>query len=225
MPRTSVRKTGFKRPKRESRVARSAVYSSYRHYPVRDTGEYKSIDQTVGNATLDTTGSVTLLNGCARGTDINEREGREIDLRSVQLRMNISARSEAIVDQTVRVLLVYDRQTNGAAPGLTDIIRGGTVCGMRNLENRKRFKILMDYTVRLNANYTGGASLHTAANNGVFKDYYQRFNLPTTFNSGNAGTVADMATGSLYMVRVGEIAAGTAAAEVDFCSRVRYTDK
>lgn len=233
MPRTSVRKTSFK-PRDDTRSGknRAAIVAAARgYYPniaqrgLQITkGEFKSIDKTVSSATLDTTGSVTLLNGCARGSDINEREGREITLRSLQLRLNVMVRSEAIVDQTVRILIVYDRQTNGTAPSVTDVISGGTVTGMRNLENRKRFKIIMDHTTRLNATYTGGASLHTASNNGYFHDFYKRFELPTTFNSGTAGTVADISTGSLYMVRIGEIAAGTAAAEVDFCSRVRYQD-
>lgn len=188
-------------------------------------GEFKSIDENVSAATLDTTGSVTLLNGCARGSDIDEREGREITMKSIQLRGLINANANAAQNQWVRIMIVYDRQTNGAEPAIADIVSPGSLVGMRSLENRKRFKILMDRTITLNANYDGASTVYTASNNHHFIEYYRKLDHPVTFNSGSAGTVSDISTGSLYMVRMGTIASGTGAAAISFTSRVRYQDK
>lgn len=188
-------------------------------------GEFKSIDLSSSADTIDTTGSVTLLNGCARGNDINQREGREITMKSIQIRGAVSANAQATNDQWARVMIVYDRQTNGTAPAVTDVISSSGICGMRNLENRKRFKILMDRTYVINANYTGAATIYSACNNHHFLEYYRKLDHPVVFNSGSAGAVSDISTGSLYMIRIGSVTAGTAAAAITFCSRVRYQDK
>lgn len=188
-------------------------------------GEFKSIDENVAGINIDTTGALTLLNGCARGSDIDEREGREIMMKSIQMRGLINCNANAVNDQWARILIVYDRQTNGTVPTPADILNPASIPGMRNLENRKRFKILMDKTYTLNTNYTGAATVYDATNNHHFIEYYRKLEHPVTFNSGSAGTVADISTGSLYMLTLGSVVAGTAACAISMCSRVRFQDK
>jgi len=230
----SVRRT-FNRRRRpraqlqwtEARVARDAAAAVARRAPlvlgpniaqrglILNQGEFKAVDVTATVAT-DTASSVTLLDGIARGDEINERIGREVTLRSIQVTGTAYVAPAAGIDQNHRVLIVYDRQTNAAALTAAQVLAAVTCYAPRNLENRKRFKILFDRTWHLNA---------TAEPNSqhIFK-FYRRLAHPVTFNAGDAGTVADIVTGSLYMVTVGSVAAGATAGSVLVSSRIRYTD-
>lgn len=178
-------------------------------------GEFKSVDTAVVGA-VDSTGSVTLINGIARGDDINERDGREVTMKSIQCTVQLYVTDTTGLDQSQRILVVYDKQTNAAAPAVTDILTAATVFSPRNLENRKRFTVLMDRCYTLNASAESGSSR-------LFK-WYRRLRHPITFNSGNAGTVADIVTGGLYVVLIGNRAAGATAGAIDSYFRVRYLD-
>lgn len=222
----SVRRTfGRRRPRSqiqwaEARISREALAAAARRpAPVRglvvSDGELKSVD--VGaTVAADATSSVILLNGMARGDEINERIGREVTMRSIQITGCAYVAPAAGIDQNHRVILVYDRQTNAAALTAAQVLAAVNCYAPRNLENRKRFKILFDRTWHLNA---------TAEPNSqhIFK-FYRRLAHPMTFNAGDAGTVADITTGSLYMVTIGSVAAGATAGSVLFNARIRYSD-
>ena len=178
--------------------------------------EFKAVDNANFSSNADTGGGITLLNGIGRGDDMHERMGREVVLRSLQLHGSAAVTSGTGVDQTQRVLIVYDRQCNAATPAITDVLVSANVRAMRNLNNRKRFKILVDERIALNA--SGEPGSHKAF------DYYKRFYLPVTFNSGDAGTVADIVTGGLFAMVLGDMAPGATAGTVTMTSRVRFTD-
>lgn len=180
------------------------------------TGEFKAID-TVVSVAADTTSAVTLLNGCARGDDINERTGREVVMRSIQLCVRATVTAGTGIDQWHRYIVVYDRQTNGAALTFANVISALDVSAPRNLENRRRFTILMDKKFHLNATAESGSQRLIS--------YYRRLRHPITFNNGDAGTVADITTGSLYLITYGSVAAGQTAGSAYGVVRVRYEDK
>lgn len=177
-------------------------------------GELKAKD-TSASMDMDTTGTRTLLNGIARGDDIADRTGRQINMRSIELRCFVTGNAAA-VDQHVRLLVVYDRQTNAAQAAATDVLVTNEPRSLKTLENRERFVILVDKQLYLNAAAEPGTAR-------VFK-MYRRMNLPTTFNSGDAGTVADITTGSLFAMSVGNQAPGNTAATCYVNARLRYQD-
>jgi len=181
-------------------------------------GEFKSVDVNL-NGACDTTagGRMVLLNGMARGDDISGRNGREVVMKSIEAKFNLYVTAGTGVDQTHRVVIFYDRQANGAAPVMLDVLSAATAYAPRNLENRRRFKIIYDRTVPLNASAEAGS--HKVLR------FYRRLNHPTTFNAGNAGTVADITTGSFYMLFYGNIAAGATAGAATGACRMRYEDK
>lgn len=180
------------------------------------TSEFKAID--VANATVvqDTVGSVTLINGCQMGSDINNRIGRQFQMRSVELHGLTFGTPATGIDQVHRVLLVYDRQANGVAPALADVLLAANYISPRNLNNRKRFKILMDHKVVINAVGESGSQSEVS--------FYRKLRHPVEFNAGNAGTVADIQSGSLYLLTVGNAGAGVTAGSFNFYTRVRFTD-
>ena len=85
-----------------------------------------------------------------------------------------------------------------------------------NLDNRNRFIILYDAMKYINASGepNTAAMVHTKIN----------LNLQTNFNAGVAGTIADIATGSLYLLTLGSAGAGVTAGALTGRARVRFTD-
>lgn len=188
-------------------------------HPVReDSGEFKSVDVSA-NLAADTTSAVQLLNGIARGDEINERTGREVMMRSIQLNVLFKSTIATGVDQQQRLLIVYDRQTNATACTMAQVVSAVSLLSPRNLENRRRFKILFDELVVISQ------TVAAEEGNQKIKRFYRRLRHPVTFNSGDAGTVADITTGSLYAIAYGSEAAGVTAGTITINSRIRYQDK
>ena len=137
----------------ESRALRGAAVSIARAAAapraLLSSGELKAVDTSV-NMSADTTGAAILVTGIARGDDINQRTGREVTLRSIEARFVDRVTSGTGIDQQHRILIVYDRQSNAAAPTVTDVLGSPNVLYPRNLENRRRFKVLFDRYVQLN---------------------------------------------------------------------------
>lgn len=158
-----------------------------------------------------------MLNGIARGDEISERNGREVTMRSVELKVQSYVTAGTGIDQVQRHLLVYDRQTNGTALTIAQVLNSVSTVAMKSLENRRRFKIMMDRTVVLNASAEPGSM--------NYYKYYRKLCHPVTFNSGDAGTVADITTGSLYFITLGSSAPGATAGSTICQGRVRYQDK
>lgn len=165
---------------------------------------------------INTTGALTLLNGLVPGTDVSQRVGRAVLLRELELRLQFTVTAGTGVDQFVRYMIVVDRQPNGAAPVITDIIRSASVTSMSNIDNARRFSFLQDSTFHLNA---------TAEPDSQRAFVLTRpLSIPVQFNAGTAGTVADIVTNSVYLVVVGSEVAGATAATVGGQSRIRFFD-
>jgi len=193
---------------------------SYRGYAPRQfsRGEWKFLDTTI-NTAADTTGTMTLLNGLAPGNSASERVGMKVSIQSIEIRLRNQVTGGTGVDQIQRLILLQDRQANGIAPAaLTDFLNAGNYQGLRNLAQRKRFRILKDYYFTLNATAEPGSQkcIHK----------YMKFRRPivTEFNAGVAGTIADISTNSLFFVCIGSIAAGGTAGTCAGYIRIRYTD-
>lgn len=187
-----------------------------RGYPRGTRGELKSIDTTVSQV-ADSTGAVTLLNGVARGDDISDRIGRQITLKSAEIRVINQVTSGTGIDQSQRFLIVLDRQVNAVAPAITDVLVSTATTSLTNLDNRNRFVILADRVIQLNSSGESGSSKITT----------MRLSLKNTkvqFNSGDAATVADITTNGLFLISVGSVAAGATAGTMIGRIRVRYTD-
>lgn len=154
-------------------------------------GELKYIDVSLGATSfpLAGTGVLTLLNGCIQGSDATNRIGRKVNLKSIQTRISNTVATTGISNgPNFRVIIFYDKQANATAPAVTDVLLTDAFASNMNLNNRDRFVILMDKTSAESCNYNW--NMHD----------YRKVNCETIFNSGNAGTIGDIQTGSLYML-------------------------
>lgn len=188
--------------------------------PVRSTGatDLGFID-TAHVQVVNTTPALTLLNGCAPGTGASDRIGRKIVIKSVSIKGYIYPDTTATFNNP-KLCLVWDRQPSAVAPVFTDIFDqvGGIsspFCPI-NLDNSRRFRILWSQVFDI----TGGATV--TGSSAKFIDFYKKLNLTTVYNSGSAGTIADIESGALYLVFVGSQAAGTADVTFYGNSRIRF---
>lgn len=169
--------------------------------------------------------NLILLNGLSQGTDATTRIGRKVLMKSLLVRVTVSMTTLAAGTQPagaiggqVRFLCIYDSQSNGAAPIASDIlsqVTTDTVVSPMNLNNRERFKILFDKYVTIDPQGPQSATLKC----------YKKFNLPIIFNGGNAGTIADIQTGSIYILAAATCQATAAFnCETNGYSRIRFLD-
>ena len=137
--------------------------------------ELKTIDVAPTQAEATTTAAITLLNGVATGTDYTARIGRKIRMKSLYMRIQISPVDQVTSDTFVRLLIVYDMQSNGTAPAITDVLNTGSTVDHFNLNNRDRFKILMDKCIPIGANVNTATQAYSNGKNVYYIRKY--FNL------------------------------------------------
>ena len=169
----------------------------------------------VAAATFTTPGPTFLLNGLVPGSGADQRIGRRCTIKSLYIRATAALAPTTIRGCCVRFMVVYDKQANATAPAVTDILATDSFYSPNNLSNRDRFVVLVDHVtdaVETNANYLVAFTI------------YKKLNLETMFNAGTAGTIADITSGSLYVLAAQNGDAAIAAPVVTWYSRIRYSD-
>lgn len=181
---------------------------------IRNTGLI-TLGQTTSNAAL-------LLNGVAPGTGSGQRIGRRITLRSIDLKFEFTVVDNAgvgNVSSPLRLLVVYDRQPNAATPGATQMLLTDELTSPNNLANSRRFETLFDEIVPC-VGSAGPAS--------CMVHRYKKLQHDMEFNTGSAGTVADIVSGAIWFLawQDGTIAVGGGGVTITstLYTRVRFTD-
>jgi len=164
--------------------------------------ELKVID-TTGATLADSSGDLILLSGVAAGTDFTDRIGRKIFLKSISLRFSmVPGTASTNQGDVVRVMLIYDTQTNGAAPATTDILTTASQLSHMNLNNRDRFRVLMDKNLTMGASIYAASALTQGAPVPRFFHMYRKIALEEIFQ-GTANTVGSIATGAIWLLIIG----------------------
>lgn len=169
------------------------------------------------NVAIDTAGAVECLNDMQNGTSAITRLGNQIKIWSFEIKATSKVTDTTGVAQTHRYCLVLDKQPNGVLADHDDVWVDGLVMGLRNLDNRKRFKILMDKIVNLSAWGQSGALITWSK--------YIPFKKPilVEYNSTNGGDIGDIITNALLFFSLGNYSA-TFSGNLTARIRIRYTD-
>lgn len=170
---------------------------------------------TVGSAAFTSPAAATLLNGCVSGSTATTRIGRKILMKSLLLRCVFTCGSTAVGCTPVRVLVVYDKQANGAYPAVTDVLLASEFNSPNNLSNRDRFVTLIDQ-------FCDPISVNNTAT--VCKVFYKKLDLETMFNTGVVGDVTDMTSGSIVVMFAQTGKQTVAAPVIDWRCRIRFDD-
>ena len=193
---------------------------------VRGRNELKTIDTGPTTTNVTSTATLTLLNGVATGTDYTNRIGRKIRMRNLYIRYWMAPEDNTCNDNVVRCMIVYDNQTNGAAPNITDILNSSSVVEQLNLNNRDRFKVLWDKLFILGAVSNIATQAFSNGHNTYSGKKFIKLPLKGAMEAlfgGTGSTVGSIQTGSIYLVLLAVATAG-GSANFQYTTRIRFED-
>lgn len=179
----------------------------------------------------------TTINGLcqpSRGDDVLNRDSRKIQVRTIRLRGYVRIPKQT--NQTdednasfIRICLVQDKLTNGVQLNAEDVLSSGAASDMvlafQSTASFGKFKVLKDIMLDMgdvNSTFDGT----NIEQGGQIKHWSitHKFKKPITvnFNSGNAGSIADIVDNSFHVIAATNSA--TLAPELTYKARVGFID-
>lgn len=174
---------------------------------------------SVAGATTMTTG-MTVLNVLGSGTGYSERLGNKVSNQSLAVEADFALAQTDASAAVIRVLVIYDRQPNGAFPAIADLLSNNSSATVTfnsaiSIPYRDRYAVLRDTQLPLDPG--SGLSRH-------FECYIKR-PLQSSFKSTAYTDVRDIGAGALYLVAFYVQLYGTTVPTIsNVHSRLRYTD-
>jgi len=219
-----------------STLAQLGIYNAPPYYM---KGEIKSVDIPSSSFGLSTTAVITPINLISAGSSYFNRIGRKITLKSLHVKLFLdNLRTTASADY-LRIMVVYDGQSNGSLPSISDIIQDTDQTGTNatysssstNLNNRDRFRVLADWRlVPPTCTNTAGVITNLSAIDPVqplmdLERYIKLKGLSTQYKADSSpAVIGDIATGALLLVTYGRVASGSEGWRALGSLRLRYTD-
>jgi len=185
--------------------------------------ELKYVDIASAGYAGDTTGSVTALNLLAVGDDNTSRDGRQVCIKSVQVRGSVFPQDPSTQPTMVRLLLVWDNAVNsGAIATVAQILSAAHSNSFPLIDNANRFTILSDQQFCVGGFSTVATQSYAGSPMILPVSIYKKLNLVTQY-SGTTAAIGSIQNGGLLMVTIGDQPAAAGAA-FSLATRVRFTD-
>ncbi len=186
--------------------------------------EKKFHDIATTDAVIAATWSFTAaLLTIAQGTGESQRIGRKITITNIGWRFNFELPTSTAATQSadlIRMMLILDKQCNGAAPSVADVLEEDLLIGFNNLSNRKRFRTLMDRSYEIGANgMAGDGTANDTALATIQDTFWKKCNIPIEY-SGTAGTITEIKSNNILCL----VVTTNGLAGLDGRMRFRYTD-
>lgn len=171
----------------------------------------RSIDN--GTVSPSTSGDIRLMCDVAQGDGFDTRDGNSLKWEHCNMKGFVTINGSATTT-TVRIMLLLDKQPNGALPTLAQILddTGSNTPVLRplNVNFGSRFVLLADKQISVDAN--------NARKN--FK-WFRKLNFHTKYN-GTGSTITDINTNSIIMVTVSDEA--TNVPDISYNMQSRFID-
>lgn len=198
-------------------------------YLARSNVELKWFDTI--KASTQPSNSGTLLNGSlnliAQGTDQDDRVGRKVTVKSVELRGQtrlLSNNNAAALGDHIRVVVFIDHQHNQDSTGAAwlDIFDDADINSFRRLDNEKRFTLLVDKVIDLNAYCALDTAVATVVSGEVIKSFHfwRRCDCQLEF-SGTSGAITELTSNNIGVIAI----ADGISPYIGYTARIRYTDQ
>ncbi len=185
--------------------------------------ELKFFDLEINDATVDAGGTITdSIHKIAQGITEKTRIGRKLTIKSINWRFNVGlppGTSTSTTNDTVRVIMYLDKQCNGAAAAVTDIIETADYQSFNNLANKSRFTTLMDRTYTLNAQLSGNGTTVDSAEVVENDAFYKKCTIPIEFNAAD-GLISEIRSNNIGVLIISEGGLATFGSKI----RVRFSD-
>lgn len=202
----------------------------------------KRADHLFRFSDFDLAGDIRYLNALAQGTANYQRIGSRVWMKSLSVIGQIQARSAGLTAgrQAGRILVVYDRQPNGALPAISDVVNNVSnlgaistvtqdVSSFQNWDLKDRFLILKD--IRCTFSEGDVAAPLTGQIAGVV-DYGNQSNLRFEVDleglqamyNNPAALYNSVVSGGLLIMIWGDAVPPTGSFSVGWTARLQYTD-
>lgn len=200
----------FRRPTANAKASRALTL--IRKFKKEE--ERKYIDVTVNESIAAGGGATeTLLNAISQGNTSTTRIGNKITMESIAWKLRFMA-TGAETGWLIRVMLVYDRKPAGALATWETVCTANAVLSLYTVTGnaRGRFQVLYDKIF----------NMRDVARVQYLKGFINLKGKKGDYSLGNAGTIADLAKGSLIlMANTMNTAAIT---DLDGSTRITFTD-
>lgn len=175
--------------------------------------EYKIID-TADQGFFNPLGIVIPINLCGQGTGAQARTGVSVKTISNQYRMFVTASAANTTnDQVYRVIMFRDRNNQGVAPLVTDVLESAFVNAPLNNNNKTRFEVLHD-----KIDYVGTNSKQSS----IWKIFKREKGNSHAYYEGSNNTIAELLRGGVFLLLIGEAAMNQP--HYEFISRFKFID-
>lgn len=205
--------------------------------------EVKTVDLFQFATNFDTIGTFTCVNLPLEGASFYNRIGRKIMAKSLHVFGHIECtdgNAGATGEDYGRLMVIYDRQPNGALPAVADVLTSynnagatsSTASDSLNMNNRDRFVVLRDERIVLPAvgalgvtpiNSSLGTDPTLSTSKREINFFIKCKDLETHFKA-SAGTIGDIATGSIFVFSISGQSHGNLAYIAAVSTRLRYHD-
>ncbi len=216
--RSRQRVSAPRRPPRLFRPGRDRVGGYYGRFS-RPNGELKFHDSTPSGTSTAAGAILVSLNLIAQGTTESTRIGRKCIIKSIGFRGRAvlpATATAANMSDVFRLILLIDRQANGANTTVLSVLETENWRSYRNLAESGRYQTLWDKTIVMNAR----AGIPTTSGETAYPlHYYKKLNLPIEF-SGVTGAITEIRSNNLILLLISDSAFAT----FNMQCRLRFSD-
>ncbi len=164
-----------------------------------------------------------IINAIPQGTTEVQRIGRKCTIRSIGWRFACTlpnSTTSANTSDVVRVMMILDKQCNGALPANTDIVESSDYQSFNNLGNKNRFRTLFDKTYDLTTSAGGGDGTTEDYGEDILTDsFFKRVNIPIEFDS-TTGAITEIRSNNIIVM----LGSRSGLAGFDSKIRLRFSD-
>lgn len=190
------------------RVQRRRTSDTRREYRrFASTAEMKFHDLDIDDAVVAGNGTIQAdLLTIPEGNGEEQRIGRKLTIKRILWRYNVLLPTTATAGNTsdiIRVMLILDKQANGAQPAITDILESDDYQSFNSLANSQRFRILYDKTHAISCGAGSGRGTADTLSYGETElqdSFFKSCNIPIEYDNS-------LATGAITTIRSNNITA------------------
>lgn len=210
--------------RKKSRVSRSK-YSGGKYTRYSRLGkriERKWFDTAKGAFTTSTAGTIAdnSLLKIAAGVKESERIGRSLRISKINVKGVVTLPATTSTTQTadvVKIVLYEDKQCNGAAAVVTDMLQTASYFSQNNLSNSHRFQTLASTEVTISSQVA--LASNTSGTVQVPFTLYKLCNCPIEYKD-EFGVIGSLSTRNIGIM----VISANGAALVQYTARIRFRD-
>ncbi len=190
----------------------------------RNTLELKFHDVDLDDALVASAGTIVpTINIIPQGITEITRIGRKCTIRSIGWRFQLILPTQTAGNSTsdqVRVIMYLDKQANKATAAVLDILESADYQSFNNLNNKGRFRTIMDRVYSMNAQAGSGQNAADEYGEYTVEDVlFKQVNIPIEFTA-DTGAITEITSNNIGVLLISQ--SGLVAFESKI--RLRFSD-